>query len=203
MLMTVGDPAHFAFVLVNFWRRRVGNSSRERGVWPMSAVMAKQRTLGVTIGLTALASTIAGCAAIEDIVEQAEGDERAPGTTVYTEPYEAVLLDGSTITISHGDGAFNDFTEGVPSAIHSLNLLAQEGDCHKIEDDAESWAAQSSGTEEGRMASAFANHGESVYAYIECGKRRARLRRLRCRARSATTRAMRQSTLTAETTYLG
>jgi hypothetical protein len=136
----------------------------------MSSVMTKQRTLGVTISLVTLATTIAGCAAIEDIVEQAEGDERAPGTTVYTEPYEAVLLDGSTVTISPGDGALNKFTEGVPSAIHSLNLLAQEGECHQIEDDAESWAAQASGTEEGRMASAFANHAESVYTYIECGK---------------------------------
>jgi hypothetical protein len=136
----------------------------------MSAVMAKRRTLEVTISLLALATTIAGCAAIEDIVEEADSDRSVPGTTVFAEPYEAVLLDGSTITISQGDDALNRFTEGVPSAIHSLNLLAQEGDCHQIEDDAESWAAQSSGTEEGRMASAFANHGESVYAYIECGK---------------------------------
>jgi hypothetical protein len=132
--------------------------------------MAKRRTLGVTISLVTLAFTIAGCAAIEDIVEEADGDRSVPSTTVFAEPYEAVLLDGSKITISQGDGALNRFTKGVPSAIHSLNLLAQEGDCHQIEDDAESWAGQASGTEEGRMASAFANHAESIYAYIECGK---------------------------------
>jgi hypothetical protein len=132
--------------------------------------MAKRRTSRVTVSLAVLAITIAGCAAIEDIVEEADGDRSVPSTTVLAEPYEAVLLDGSTITISQGDGAFNNFTQGVPSAIHSLNLLAQEGDCHQIEDEAESWAAQASGTEEGRIASAFANHAESIYRYIECGK---------------------------------
>jgi hypothetical protein len=132
--------------------------------------MANRWTANTRVGLAAFAIAIAGCTAVEDLTEQAGGERPAPGTTIPADPYEAVLLDGSTITISQGDGVLNRFTEGVPSAIHSLNLLAQEGDCHQIEDDAESWAAQASRTEEGRMASAFANHAESIYQYIECGR---------------------------------
>lgn len=129
--------------------------------------MATRLTRGVAVGLGVLAVTISGCAVTEDIDD--EGGE-TPGTTVFTEPYEAVLLDGSTMTISAGDRELDRFTEGVPSAIHSLNLLAQSGECHQLEDDAASWTAQVSGSAEGRMASAYAKHADNLYQFIECGR---------------------------------
>lgn len=121
-------------------------------------------------GLVALAVTISGCAALDNLGNQGESDATLPSPTVPNDPYEAVLLDGSTMTILAGEGALLSFTEGVPSAIHSLNLLAQSGDCSQIRDEAEAWTSQAANNEQGRVASAFASHANNVYAYIECGR---------------------------------
>ena len=134
--------------------------------------MAKHLAAKTSIGLAALAATIAGCAVIESLDEEYGSDEPAPieSTLVPPDPYDLVLLDGSTMTIAAGNEPFLRFTEGIPTAIHSLDLHAQDGDCHQIKSDAESWAAQVSDTQEGRVSSAYANHANSVYAYLECGR---------------------------------
>jgi len=131
--------------------------------------MAKHLAAKTSIGLAALAVTIAGCAVL-DSLEESESADAQPTSTLSPDPYQAVLLDGSTITIFAGDGEFGSFTDGVPSAINSLNLLAQSGDCHQIKDDAESWKAMTADDADGRVASAFANHANNIYEYIECGK---------------------------------
>ena len=133
----------------------------------MNASMAKWWMTKRSISLAVLAVTIAGCSVVEDINNESG---QAPGSTVFAEPYEAVLLDGSTMTISQGNSALNNFAEGLPTAIHSLNLLAQSGDCYEIKDHAESWTAQVGDTEDGRLASAYAKHADNIYRYIECGK---------------------------------
>lgn len=123
-----------------------------------------------SIGLAALVVTITGCAALDNLDSEGESVATVPSPTVPNDPYEAVLLDGSTMTIVAGEGDLLSFTEGVPSAIHSLNLLAQSGDCSQIKDEAESWTSQAADNVEGRVASAFASHANNVYAYIECGR---------------------------------
>lgn len=132
--------------------------------------MTRQLAAKTSIGLAALAVTIAGCAVLDNLDNGGESIEAQPASTVPPDPFQAVMLDGSTIAIFAGQGAFGSFTEGVPSAIHSLNLLAQSGDCYQIKDYFESWTAKSGDEGDGRVASAFANHAKNIYEYIECGK---------------------------------
>jgi len=132
--------------------------------------MARHLAAKTSIGLAALAVTIAGCAVLDNLEDNSESVEAQPTSTVPPDPYQAVMLDGSLITIFADEGDFGSFTDGVPSAINSLNLLAQSGDCFQIKADAESWTAKVDDNSDGNVASAFANHANSIYEYIECGR---------------------------------
>jgi len=132
--------------------------------------MARHLGAKTSIGLAALTATIAGCSLLDDLGNDSESVEAQPTSSVPPEPYQAVMLDGSTITIFASEGTLGSFTEGIPTAIHSLNVLAQAGNCRQIKNDSESWTAKATDGSDGKVASAFANHANSIYKYIECGK---------------------------------
>lgn len=129
------------------------------------------------IGLAAFAAIalLSGCELPEDGTATTVVDAATPSTTVAATPatvlvqsYEAETLDGRMITIRAGEGALSSFTEGVPSEMHSIQLLAQQGDCEQIRSTGDLWASLADETDEGLKASAFAKQAYNVHAFIQC-----------------------------------
>jgi hypothetical protein len=87
-----------------------------------------------------------------------------PGLT-----YDAELLDGGTMTIEEGVGELSEFTQGKPTAIHDLDMLAAMPDCEQLGLSIWDWTAKAGPTDAGLKASAYAKHGDNLYKFIGCG----------------------------------
>ena len=92
-------------------------------------------------------------------------------TTVHrpTQSYDAELLDGGTMTIEEGVGELSEFTQGKPTVIHDLDMLAAIPDCEQLGLSIWDWTAQAGPTDAGLKASAYAKHGDNLYKFIGCG----------------------------------
>ncbi len=89
-----------------------------------------------------------------------------PGLT-----YDAELLDGGTMTIEEDVGELSEFTQGKPTAIHDLDMLAAIPDCEQLGLSIWDWTAKAGSTDAGLKASAYAKHGDNLYKFIGCGTR--------------------------------
>ena len=83
--------------------------------------------------------------------------------------YDAELLDGGTITIEEGVGELSEFTQGKPTAIYELDLLAAIPDCEQLGLSIWDWTTKAGPTDAGQKASAYAKHGDNLYKFIGCG----------------------------------
>jgi hypothetical protein len=83
--------------------------------------------------------------------------------------YDAQLLDGGTITIEEGVGELSEFTQGKPTAIYDLDLLAAIPDCQQLGLSIWEWTAKAGPTDAGMKSSAYAKHGDNLYKFIGCG----------------------------------
>jgi hypothetical protein len=122
---------------------------------------------------------LAACGSSSD--DDAEETEATPlatlattTTTTTTEvrpalSYEAQLLDGGTMTIEEGVGDLSDFTQGKPTAIYELDLLAAIPDCEQLGLSIWDWTTKVGSTDVGMKASAYARHGDNLYKFIGCG----------------------------------
>ena len=92
-------------------------------------------------------------------------------TTVPRPPlsYDAQMLDGGTMTIEEGVGELSGFTQGKPTAIHDLDMLAAIPDCEKLGLSIWDWTTKAGPTDAGMKASAYAKHGDNLYKFIGCG----------------------------------
>ena len=88
--------------------------------------------------------------------------------SVIVESYDAETLDGRVVTIRAGEGALSSFTEGVPSEMHAVQLLAEAGNCEQISSTGDLWASLADETDEGLKASAFAKRAYDVHTFIKC-----------------------------------
>lgn len=109
-----------------------------------------------------------GCAAADEPatspVELLSGVE----TSETVETFEAETLDGQTITIRAGNGALSEFTNGVPTEFHNLQLLADAGSCDEILWSAAVWKNKVDDSADGRTASAYANHAYNIHGLLQC-----------------------------------
>ncbi len=83
--------------------------------------------------------------------------------------YDAELLDGGTMTIEEDVGELSEFTQGKPTAIHDLDMLAAIPDCEQLGLSVWDWTAKAGSTDAGLKASAYAKHGDNLYKFIGCG----------------------------------
>ena len=83
--------------------------------------------------------------------------------------YDAQLLDGGTMTIEEGVGELSEFTQGKPTAIYELDLLAAIPDCEALGLSIWDWTTKAGPTDVGMKASAYAKHGDNLYKFIGCG----------------------------------
>ena len=83
--------------------------------------------------------------------------------------YDAELLDGGTMTIEEGIGELSEFTQGKPTAIHDLDMLAAIPDCEQLGLSIWDWTTKAGPTDAGQKASAYAKHGDNLYKFIGCG----------------------------------
>jgi hypothetical protein len=83
--------------------------------------------------------------------------------------YDAQLLDGGTMTIEEGVGELSEFTQGKPTAIYDLDLLAAIPDCEQLGLSIWDWTSKAGATDAGQKASAYAKHGDNLYKFIGCG----------------------------------
>ena len=92
-------------------------------------------------------------------------------TTIPRPPltYDAELLDGGTMTIVEGVGELSEFTQGKPTAIHDLDMLAAIPDCEQLGLSIWDWTTKAGTTDAGLKASAYAKHGDNLYKFIGCG----------------------------------
>ena len=119
-----------------------------------------------------------GSSSGDDDGEQAEATPlatlAATTTTTTTEvrprlSYEAQLLDGGTVMIEEGVGELSEFTQGKPTAIYELDLLAAIPDCEGLGLSIWDWTTKAGPTDVGLKASAYAKHGDNLYKFIGCG----------------------------------
>ena len=73
------------------------------------------------------------------------------------------------MTIEEGVGELSEFTQGKPTAIHDLDLLAAIPDCEQLGLSIWDWTTKAGSTDAGQKASAYAKHGDNLYKFIGCG----------------------------------
>ena len=73
------------------------------------------------------------------------------------------------MTIEEGVGELSEFTQGKPTAIYELDLLAAIPDCEQLGLSIWDWTTKAGPTDTGLKASAYAKHGDNLYKFIGCG----------------------------------
>ena len=81
------------------------------------------------------------------------------------------------MTIEEGVGELSEFTQGKPTAIYDLDLLAAIPDCEQLGLSIWDWTTKAGPTDVGLKASAYAKHGDNLYKFIGCGTAANRTRR--------------------------
>jgi len=129
--------------------------------------------------IACIIALLAACGSSSDGGDQTEATPIAtiPTTTTTTTTtvprpaltYDAQLLDGGTMTIQEGVGELSEFTQGKPTAIYELDLLAAIPDCEQLGLSIWDWTTKAGPTDAGLKASAYAKHGDNLYKFIGCG----------------------------------
>ena len=135
------------------------------------------RARGLLIAIVATFVSACGRRTDDDDETEATPIARVTTTTTTTTTevqrpaltYDAELLDGGTMTIEEGVGELSEFTQGKPTAIYELDLLAAIPDCEQLGLSIWDWTTKAGPTDAGQKASAYAKHGDNLYKFIGCG----------------------------------